>query len=639
MGTHGYVWAMGRVCGFLAVFLSIFAGELMAQSLPGSATPATGLSGGAGDVVILALEALSPRAELRRHVRNGLVGGTDAAHDVDRGLLDVQMRIVRETARFGPVLLLAPDEATKSAMEQRCAEFGICELLRGDRVRMKVVPHDGVWVRDFGPQIEAAGNAASVVHWRYFDIRAEEAKREKAQELETARLKLLETREEEERPDAFTQETSPEARKAVAATIDDRIYLLKEYSQILNEATIQRVNDESSAYDIADAVLAAPDFEFRSSAVALDGGNLFKLEDGRCLTTRVLLSRNKDSNVNLDEELEKVGGCKAVTFLEPLPGPVIEHIDLFALPVGGRRILLATYDLAGPFAAEYWSQLSAAERELAANAELAMEENAQRLRGLGYEVVRVPSPFPRVPANGHTYYPSVMNALVREGDSGRREVMVPAYKEYETDVQAAAVRAIGAAFGEHAEVVTVEATEAARAQGAIHCLTLTAPLRLSIFGDAGDSQRREEVLAKKEDLDKSAAATVAAQIPANGLRGAWAIVEESDRADGTAAELYPQRIYFGEGGFAKGVFAQVEVRGKYSVEKRDAAEWRVRFVFADQSVETAAVEWRGKDEVKLVFADGESVMVLRRVPGAAPFKADAGKSGGRASAGLEAVGP
>jgi len=487
---------------------------------------------------------------------------------------------------------------------------------------MKVVPHDGAWIRDFGPQIEAIGDSAYVVHWRYFDIRAEEGKRATLQELETARLKLLETRQQEDQPDDFSQESTPDAHKAVVSAIDDKIYLLREYSQIVSEASPQRFNDDNSAVDIADAVLATPDFNYKSSGVALDGGNLLKLEDGRCLTTRGLLSRNKDQNTNLDQELEKIGGCKNVTFLDPLPGPVIEHIDMFALPVGGKRILLASYDLSKPFAAEYWSKLSNSERDLALNAELAMELDAERLRRLGYEVVPVPSPFPRIPANGHTYYPTVLNALVRVGTDGYRQVLVPSYKDYETDIQSSALIQIGAAFGPKTEIVTIEATEAAKAQGAVHCLTLTAPLRLSIFSDLADAARRTEYAARKDQLDRNVAAEIASQIPATGLQGSWAILEEEEQSDETPLELYPQRIFFGENEFQKGVFDQLESKGTYTVDTRDPTSWSLHFQFLDQDVTPAVVQWLSKDEVKLVLGDGDSILVLRRIGSGlgSPFK-------------------
>jgi agmatine/peptidylarginine deiminase len=560
---------------------------------------------------MVSLEAMNPRMELRQRVGQGLLGDSDAA--LKKHLLEIQMNIVRETAEFGPVLLLAPDETTKTAVHQQCAEFQICELLKSDRVRVKVVVHDGAWIRDFGPQIETTGDSANVVHWRYFDIRAEEAKREKFQELETFRLKLLETREREDHPDAFTQESTAEARKAVTSTIDDKLYLLREYSQILNEASLDRTNDESSAYDIADAILATPDFNYKNSGLAVDGGNLLKLEDGRCLTTRVLLSRNKDQNINVDEELERVGGCKEITFLEPLPGPVIEHIDMFALPAGGKRILLASYDLAKPFAAEYWSKLSESERDLAMNAELAMELNAERLRRNGYEVVQVPSPFARIPASGHTYYPSVLNALVREGTDGSREVIVPSYKDYETDIQSAALKQIGEAFGPKTEIVTIEATEAAKAQGAVHCLTLTAPLQLSIFGDSNDAARRTESLMRKEQLDQSVAKQVAGQSPAAGLRGLWAIVGKDKRTDDTPLGLYPQRIFFSENEFQKGVFDRLESKGKYSIARKGAGSWSLYFLFTDEDVSPATVQWISKDEVKLKLDGGDDAMVLRRI--------------------------
>jgi agmatine/peptidylarginine deiminase len=604
-------------CFPLLLFLFLFcASSSRAQTAPVPAQHA------ASDVVVVSLEALNPRVEHRRHVREGLVGNADPSLNVEKHLLEIQMNIVRETAKFGPVLLLAPDESTQSAVYQRCAEFQICELFRTDRVRIKVVPHDGVWVRDFGPQIETIGDSAYVVHWRYFDIRKEEAKREKLQELETARLKLIEARQQEDQPDEFSQESTPDDHKAVVSAIDAKIYLLREYSEVLNEVSPQRVNDENSAFEIADAVLADPDFSYKSSGVALDGGNILKLEDGRCLTTRVLLSRNKDQNINLDQELEKIGGCKNVTFLDPLPGPVIEHIDEFALPVVGKRILLASYDLSKPFAAEYWSELSSSERDLARNAELAMELDAERLRGLGYEVVPVPSPFPRIPANGHTYYPTVLNALVRKGTDGYRQVLVPFYKDYETDIQSSALTQIRAAFGPKTEIVTIEATEAAKAQGAIHCLTLTAPLRLSIFSDLADAARRTEYQAQKDQLDRNLAAEIASQIPTTGLQGSWAILEEDEQSDETPLGLYPQKIFFGKNEFQKGVFDHLESKGTYTIDSRAPASWSLHFLFQDQDVTPAVVHWLSKDEVRLVLEDGDSTVVLKRIGSdqISPFK-------------------
>ena len=600
---------------FLLLFLSLAArSPSQTASAPSQHT--------ANDVVMLSLQALTPHAELQRQVREKLAGDSAAELDVEKHLLETQIHIVRETAKFGPVLLLVPDETTRDAVLERCQEFQICALFQSDRLRMKVVVHDGVWVRDFGPQIEAAGNSVNVVHWRYFDSRKEEAKQEKLQELETARLRLLQARQQQDQPDAFAQESSPDKRKALDAAIDAKLYVLREFTQLLNDTSPQRTNDENSAFDIADAVLANPDFSYHSSQVAIDGGNLFKLDDGRCLTTRTLLSRNKDQNINLDQELEKVGGCKKVTFLEPLPGPVIEHIDMFALPVGGNRILLASFDLANPFAAEYWSKLSASERDLALNAELAMETDADRLRRLGYDVVSVPSPFPRVPANGHTYYPSVLNALVRQSADGYREVLVPSYEDYESDIQSAALKLIQDAFGPDSAILTIEATEAAKAQGAIHCLTLSAPLQLSIFGDVTGSARRIAALARKEQLDQGVAAEIASEIPSTGLEGTWAILESGERSGPGSPNPFPQEIFFSPAEFQKGVFGQLEYKGKYAIEKRDPASWSLNFFFPDRDVEPAVAQWLSKDEVKLSLKNANTAILLRRMNSdrTSPFK-------------------
>jgi agmatine/peptidylarginine deiminase len=622
---HGMVCFKCRnLTGSLRFPFLLFLSLLLASSLPAQTVP-NPAQHPAGDVAMLALEPLNPRVEHSRHLNEGLVGSSDPTLNKEKHLLAIQINIVRETAKFGPVLLLAPDETTKSAMYQRCKEFQICELFQADQVRIKVVPHDGAWIRDFGPQIDAVGDSAYVVHWRYFDIRAEQAKQEKFQELETARLKLIETRQREDQPDDFSQASTPDAHKAVLSAIDDKIYLLREYSQILSEASLQRPNDNNSAFDIADAVLATPDFNYRKSDVALDGGNLIKLADGRCLTTRSLLSRNNDQSTNVDQELEKIGGCKTVTYLDPLPGPVIEHIDMFALPVGGKRILLASYDLSKPFAAEYWSKLSDSERDLAVNAGLVMELNAERLKRLGYEVVPIPSPFPRIPANGHTYYPTVLNALVRAGADGRRQILVPSYKDYETDIQSSALNQIAAAFGPKTEIVAIEATEAAKAQGALHCLTLTAPLRLSIFGDPADVAKRTEYLTRRGQLDRSVAAEIASQIPANGLQGSWAILEQDEQSDKTPLDLYPQRIFFGAHELQKGVFRQLESKGTYTIDARDLTSWSLHFQFPNQDVTPAVVQWLGKDEVKLVLEDRNHTLLLRRIgpDQASPFKSDA----------------
>jgi len=93
-------------------------------------------------------------------------------------------------------------------------------------------------------------------------------------------------------------------------------------------------------------VWATPGFRLQNSPTVLDGGNLFKLDDGRLLlTTRALLSQKDQEKLKGREDRER-RRLKQVTYLDPPDRPVYEHYDLFA-PAGRRKneSLLASYDL------------------------------------------------------------------------------------------------------------------------------------------------------------------------------------------------------------------------------------------------------------------------------------------------------
>jgi len=153
---------------------------------------------------------------------------------------------------------------------------------------------------------------------------------------------------------------------------------------------------------------------------------------------------------------------------------------------------------------------------------------------------------------------------------------------------------------------------------------LTAPLRLSIFSDSADAARRIEFAARKEQLDKSVTAEIAAQIPATGLEGSWAIIEEGEQAEQAPVEINAQRVFFGKHEFQKGVFDRLESQGTYAIDSRDSTSWTLHFLFPDRGVMAAVVQWLGKDEVKLVLGEQSSTLVLRRIDSglASPFKTD-----------------
>lgn len=567
------------------------------------------------DVVILSLMPLSnPEEQHRKHTREQL--GVDSGMEMDfTELFKTQMEIVRKTAPFGPVLLIVPDETTKSVVYDTCKQLQICELIRGDRIRMKVVAHEGPWIRDFGPQIEGVHGTARVVHWRYFDNRSEQARNETLEKLDSKLAKLFEVKAGfiYGDTDSLLQEASEERQTELLNEVDSQISFLRDYDQFLRKTSLQRVGDEASAYDFADAALRDPKFTYISSKAAVDGGNLLKLDDGSCLTTRVLLSRNKDTQTDVYTELRTAGGCKKVVFLDPLPGPVIEHADMFVLPAGGKRILLASYDLADPTAKSYWEELSNAEQFLSLNAAVVMDQNADRLTQLGYEVIRVPSPFPRVPNEDEPYYPTVLNALVRPGKDGSRQVLLPVYEGYDEDIQKRAWDVIQNVFGANTELEFIESTAAAKAQGAVHCLTLTLPLTLSIFNDPGEKARRAKYLALKEDLDRAHMQELAKQIPGTGEQGLWAMLEEDEEAGAETTKTGVSEIHFAHNEFQTGMFNQTVLTGQYEIQKTAPDKWAVVFQFRDGDTLSGVLVWEGRDRAKLSFPEKDEIMLLVRL--------------------------
>jgi hypothetical protein len=160
---------------------------------------------------------------------------------------------------------------------------------------------------------------------------------------------------------------------------------------------------------------------------------------------------------------------------------------------------------------------------------------------------------------------------------------------------------------------------------------------------------RVEAMAQKAQLDRKASAEMATQISPNGLVGFWAIVDTGQTSGASALELYPQRIFFGEHEFEKGVFGQVESKGRYIVDKKDGSSWSVRFLFPDHNAAHAVVQWLRNDDVKLLFADSDNSLLLRRVNSSpvSPFHAGekatkqdkSSSSDGKSPVGLEPVDP
>jgi len=214
-------------------------------------------------------------------------------------------------------------------------------------------------------------------------------------------------------------------------------------------------------------------------------------------------------------------------FVRTLAGNVIEHIDMFLLRAGSR-LLLATFNpVDDPQIQEHIRDLSNGARALVVEAASAMDENFRRLRALNYDVVRVPSPMPVVKADD-VYYPTILNGIVWVTPKNEVNVVLPTYQGYQDDVQKAGMSVIQGAF-EGAHIAQVEAMEAARRQGAVHCLTLVVPYEQSWFYDQERAGTYARIIKGVIDVKTKEIAKI--------LEGVWKGVTEPIRFQITEATI------------------------------------------------------------------------------------------------------
>jgi len=518
---------------------------------------------------------------------------------------DVQMDIVRKTAPFGPVLLLAPNDDARTEITSNCSALEICELLDNGRVRIAVVPHDSVWVRDYGPLIELRGDGVHVVDSTYYDIRQDESVNAFLKGLLKQRLELLKhaLRAEDQDPldplDTLLSRSSTDTKT--------EIELFKQYSDALRESISygQRTADDRSPFGIAQTVLKDPGFTFHSTKLYIDGGNLLKLEDGACLTTKELQVRNPEAHNELSNEIKRLYGCNDVVFLEALPGPVIEHVDMFVLPVGRKKLILPNYKLNQPYIEAGWKNMSESERDLTFEAAVTMERNAASLRARGYDIVLAPALPPRTDSDGDVFYPTLLNALVRTDGSGAKQVLVPSYDGLQDEVQGQALKVIQAEFGSAAQVVMVEATVAAKAQGAIHCLTITVPYSASVFRDAIESGVSDIVSARNR-LDAANR-----HVTNPRLRGTW-----------TASPAGPTKrknssirmeVTFGEESKLRLSLDGESLSGTFRATEDPSLKWPLELLFEGGKRKTVGrAEWLTDKSFKLVLADGDVLLMNKK---------------------------
>jgi agmatine/peptidylarginine deiminase len=455
--------------------------------------------------------------------------------DGDDPIFRIDMSIVGAAVRSGPVLVYTYDELTREAIRREATPHEpLYEALKTGDVRLVDADYDTAWIRDYGPQfVFSEGGEIRVLDARYRGDRPGPQMEEQRTHLRDERTELSkvlvsalndEADSEEgpleffraseerlygERPKATrTDRVTSAARTAPAALIDattaaradattqrqrrlwamvEKLNVMREQDDLLKlaESSSDRALDDEAPFQFAGEVLRNAGFDIQYVDAYLDGGNLLRLADGRCVATGGLMGRNAESaragSMRLVDTLRETYGCADTIFLRALPGTnVIEHVDMFLLPVK-NGVLLADYS---PGRQEFETHLGEIDddiRPAILDAAVAMNDNEETLRRHGVNVIRVPSPWPAM-LGSDLVYRTVLNGVVRVDRQNRQHVILPRYKDYQIDVQKAARSIIEAQF-EPGAVDYVEATAAAAGQGAIHCLTLVAPWKGSVFED------------------------------------------------------------------------------------------------------------------------------------------------------------
>ncbi len=129
-----------------------------------------------------------------------------------------------------------------------------------------------------------------------------------------------------------------------------------------------------------DARIVRPPAQVWGGDLATDGqGNLF-------ISTETLIMHGGKRD-DLDAILKKYYGAKSVTYLEPLPGPTVKHLDMFFTVVSEDTFFLASYDAPYLGAGVYGQYL---------NDEIVrvLKRNEDRLRAKfpDRQIVRLPMP-------------------------------------------------------------------------------------------------------------------------------------------------------------------------------------------------------------------------------------------------------
>jgi agmatine/peptidylarginine deiminase len=406
--------------------------------------------------------------------------GDHQAQFVDIG---VQREIAKAALEAAPVIVFVDENKDLTDFRVKNTfktDPVLNRAIKEGRLVFSVVQHDTVWIRDYGPQLVYDGkDSFTVINSKYKDVRLQITIDRDMQTINRWRKQVT-------NPIIMAPFDSVEKKNADAQKIKDYLFLLDQYEQILMlSKDYERKSDQQSPYEMMQVVTDRPEIDIQRPKLFLDGGNLIRLTDGRLISTKELYLRNPGKEKDLVKHLKQHFQLKDLVFLDPLPGPVIKHADMFVLPAAGKRILLASYEPATRSLGTPFDPHAEELDLLTEEAGKLMKKNKAVLEKQGYEVIEVPS-FPPQIANNQVYYPTLLNGLSLQTRTGEFVVLVPYYPALDPYVQLAAHKKIRQAFGDKTRIFPIDCSRPATGQGAIHCLTATAPLRFSRFaGDFG----------------------------------------------------------------------------------------------------------------------------------------------------------
>lgn len=276
-------------------------------------------------------------------------------------------------------------------------------------------------------------------------------------------------------------------------------------------------------YDDIVPVFLVPELGLRTlrPPLILDGGNFAADSQGHCFTSTSTLIDNAGRRDRVDEVMKTYFGCRDVTYLEPLPGPTIKHIDMFFRVASDGTYLLGEYrHVPEILSSRSWYQEEAARRM---DRNLKALAAASKARGGSVRILKAPMPdiyriddlvnadalmddlaadvesgdegaqkrfdlfkkwseesrekfYIEAQRESPPYdYPTFMNFVHLRGKK-REVILLPSYsKELTEGADPATFRKILRQAYPSAEIREIDSDNLIDRQGALHCVTLVVP--------------------------------------------------------------------------------------------------------------------------------------------------------------------